>query len=218
MSESGRADSAGPRRIEPDELRRRLQGRVAERETATERIVAHAGGTITGRLARHGAARYEFQEGGSASYFVDLNTSAGPKRLWGVDLGRALAESVSQPKVGDLVGAQRAGYQQVVAGGETLRRTIWRVERVTLLAEEIQKARSEREQLLQDRAERRARPELRSAYVSMRLAREYAEQRIRDPKDRERFLARLRDVMSASMSMAEPRSGRRVRDPDDRSR
>lgn len=198
MSESGRSGSEGPRRIEPEELRRRLQGRVAQRETAAERIVVHAGSTITGRLVRHGPARYEFQEEGSPSYFVELNTSTGPKRLWGVDLGRAMVESVSQPKVGDLIGAQRTGYQQVVAGGETLRRTIWRVERVTLLAQEIQKARSEREQLLQDRAERRARPELRSAYVSMRLAREYAEQRIRDPEDRARFLNRLQEVMAAS--------------------
>ena len=166
MSESGRGGSTGPKRIEPDELRRRLQGRAAAREVTDERKVAHAGSTITGRLVRHGPARYEFQQEGSPSYFVELNTSTGAKRLWGVDLGRAMVESLSQPKVGDLVGAQRTGYQQVVAGGETLRRTIWRVERVTLLAEEIRKARSERERLLQERAERRSRPELRSAYVN----------------------------------------------------
>lgn len=214
MSESGCGGSTGPKRIEPDELRRRLQGRAAAREVTDERTVAHAGSTITGRLVRHGPARYEFQQEGSPSYFVELNTSTGPKRLWGVDLGRALAEAASQPKVGDLVGAQRAGYQEVVAGGETLRRTIWRVERVTLLAEEIQRARSEREQLLRDRAERRAQPELRSAYVSMTLAREYAERRIRDPVDREQFLKRLREVMAASTAPVEPRPGRGVREPD----
>jgi hypothetical protein len=66
-------------------------------------------------------------------------------------------------------------------------------------------ARQAREVLLEERQQMRRRPELRAAYVSLAIAREFAERRIRDPQDRERFIERLQEVMRASVVAAASR-------------
>lgn len=43
-----------------------------------------------------------------------------------------------------------------------------------------------------------ARPELRSAFVSLTVAEQFAERHIRDPRDRELFVRRVKAVMVAS--------------------
>lgn len=195
----------GPRPIDPSALVERLKAR-GERETEEPRgrVVAHAGQVLTGRLARHGEANYEFRQDASRSYFVEVLTREGPILRWGVDLKRALAQSESQAKVGDVVGVQRVGYQLVATpsegNGEQLRRTRWRIDRVERFAAAGRDARQVREALEDERAEMTLRPELRAAYVSMIVAQKFAEQRIQDPQDRERFLARLREVMAESMA------------------
>ncbi len=206
----------GSRRIDTAELVERLKGRPAAARAA-EQFVAKAGTVLTGRLVRHGEANYEFRAEASPSYFVELQSSRGLTRLWGTDLKRALAEALSQPQVGDLIGAQRTGYQVLAArdqDGTTLRRARWRVEGVTQFAAALRADRREREAVLSEQAEARRRPELRAAYVSLALAREYAERSIRDPADRQRFLDRLQQVMAASAAARlEPRSARGRRHP-----
>lgn len=207
----------GQRPIDPNALVERLKAR-GERE----RVVAHAGQVLTGRLVRHGEANYEFREDASRSYFVELLTSSGPVLRWGVDLQRALAQSESQAKVGEMVGVQRVGYQLIATppGSEAAqaRRTRWRIDRVERFAVTGREARQRREALEEERRQVRQRPELRAAYVSLAVAREFAEQRIRDPEDRERFLQRLREVMAVSMAARSGESvarwDRRRRDPD----
>ena len=48
------------------------------------------------------------------------------------------------------------------------------------------------------------RPELRSAFISLRVAQEYAERNIRDERDRELFVTRVKAVMAASVRNGKP--------------
>src|SRR6266404_2360907 len=61
-------------------------------------------GLLTGRLIDHGRANYRHERGSPLSYFVKLETSRGDRTVWGVDLERALKESLTQPAMGDEVG------------------------------------------------------------------------------------------------------------------
>jgi hypothetical protein len=198
----------GARPLDRAELVERLRSRPST-AGGGGRLIAHAGTVLTGRLVRHGEANYEFRDEAAKSYYVELLTSAGPRLQWGVDLKRALAQSDSQPKIGDLVGVQRVGYQLVDApsgrDGAQLRRVRWRIDRVERLAAMGREARQAREVLLEERQQMRRRPELRAAYVSLAIAREFAERRIRDPQDRERFIERLQEVMRASVVAAASR-------------
>lgn len=215
----------GPKQIDPAELAERLKARGSAPAPPESRvhIVAHAGQVLTGRLARHGKANYEFNPDASPSYFVEVLTSSGMQRRWGVDLQRALEQSDSQPKVGDLVGLQRVGYQLLAApagsDASQLRRMRWRIDRVERFAATGREARQACEVLTEERQQMRRRPELRAAYVSLAVAREFAERRIRDPEDRERFLNRLKEMMAASTTHRPYKSRRsQIRDAEPRSR
>ena len=48
------------------------------------------------------------------------------------------------------------------------------------------------------------RPELRSAFISLHVAQEYAERNIRDARDRELFVSRVKAVMAASVRNGKP--------------
>ena len=58
----------------------------------------------------------------------------------------------------------------------------------------------------------RARPELVSTYLGLRGAEQIAERRIADPKDRERFLALVREAMARSIERGEPLPAVRIRE------
>lgn len=230
-----RSRPPGPKPIRTAELIERLKQRAvgapppAAPPSTGPPIIAHAGVVTTGRLVRHGAANYAFRSEASPSYYIELATAQGPKILWGVDLKRALSESQTLPKVGELIGAQRIGYQVVTpprahpaaqpeaAAGELLRRTRWRVEGVVFFAQALLEARRERESLLKDREAQRARPKPTVRSTGVQRASEFAERYIRHPEDRERFLSKVEAAVRASVG--DPgdtnvaAAGRR-RDPD----
>jgi hypothetical protein len=180
-----------------------------------------------GRLTEHGRANYQFRSGENASYYVKLLTSRGPKTLWGKDLERALNSGETRPKVGDLIGARRAGREAVtvtarrrVADGRIVteeahyaHRTLWIVEKVQFFAERARLARRLRDEQAEVRETVRAHPELKSCFLSVRAAQEFAARRIADPKDRERFLILMREAMAASIHRGEPLPAVRLRDP-----
>ena len=58
----------------------------------------------------------------------------------------------------------------------------------------------------------REHPELKSTFLSIQAAQEFANQRIKNPEDRERFLVQLRAVMSASIQKGEPLPEVRLRE------
>ena len=187
--------------LERLQLDRRAASAPAPPRSRTDRVV-------TGRLKAHGRANYQFEPHGSPSYYVQILSSRGVETLWGVDLERAVAKSKTQPKIGAMIGARRLGSELVTiperAGDpkttqhRTFRRARWVVEEVTFFADSIRRARRERETRLADSAAMRERPELRSAYINLRVAEKFAEQNIRDPRDRTLFVERVKAVMALS--------------------
>ena len=151
-----------------------------------------------GRLTEHGRANYQFRTDENASYYLKLLTSRGAKTLWGKDLERALHSGETRPKVGDLIGARRVGREAVtvtarrrVADGRIVteeahhaHRTRWVVEKVQFFAERARLARRLRDEQADVRETVRAHPELKSSFLSVRAAEDFAARRIADPKDR----------------------------------
>lgn len=192
---------------------------------------SRGGQLVVGRLTEHGRAHYQFRTGEDLSYYLKLLTSQGERVLWGKDLERALATGETKPKVGDLVGARRVARRAVTittqrrdAEGRVVRqeehhahRTRWVVEKVKFFAERVRLARQLREEQLDVRESVRAHPELKSTFLSIRAAQAFADQRIADPKDRERFLELVRGAMAGSIKKGAPLPSVRLRDSRARS-
>lgn len=182
---------------------------------------------LIGRLAAHGKANYQYRSDEEPSYFVKVLTSRGPRTLWGKDLERALRDAESQPKVGDLIGARRQSREavtvtqrlrdeqgNVIAQSErAAHRSVWVVEKVTYFAERARLARRVRDDQVDAKATVKARPELRSAFLSVRAAEEFAKQKLPNPEDRERFLELIRDVLAGSIQKGTPLPDVRLKDP-----
>lgn len=176
------------------------------------------GGLLIGRLKDHGRANYQFRKYEDPSYYVRLLTSRGERTLWGKDLERAVKEGETRVKAGDLVGARRIGREAVTvsarqrdAEGRVIaqeehhaHRTRWVVEKVAFFAERARLARRLRDEQTDLREAVRERPELRSTFLSVRAAEEFAARRIADPKDRERFLELVRGAIDGSIRRGEP--------------
>lgn len=173
---------------------------------------------IVGRLQEHGKANYQFRTQEAESYFVKLLTQKGERVLWGKDLQRAITASTTQPKLGEMIGARRVAREAVTimtqrrdANGKVLNqseqlahRNRWVVEKVQFFAERAKLARRVRDSQTDARRDVKAHPELMSTYFTLRGAQELAERRIADPKDREKFVALVREAMAGSIQHGEP--------------
>ena len=208
-----------------------LAGRASKapspRSSTREVNLSRGGSLVVGRLTEHGRAHYQFRTNENASYYLKLLTSRGAKILWGKDLERALNSGETRPKVGDLIGARRTGREAVtvtarqrITGGRIVteqayhaHRTRWVIEKVQFFAERARLARRLRDEQVDAREAVRAHPELKSSFLSVRAAEEFATRRIADPKDRERFIALMREAMAASIRKGEPLPAVRLRDP-----
>lgn len=221
---AGRGASSGP--LSTAELIQRLrQERGTPASHAGEPAAPHRtpvpaprplGTTIAGRLEAHGRANYGFQSDTTPSYYVKILTNRGVKTVWGVDLERALRASATQPQLGDQIGARRVGREAVTLRGRAsgansrgnaerrVYRARWEVEKVDYLADRARRARLARDAQRDVSAASRARPELRSAFLSLRAAEEVAARRIKDPRNRERFLSLVREAIGESIRRGEP--------------
>ena len=173
---------------------------------------------LIGRMTDHGPANYQFRSNDDLSYYVKLLTTRGEKTLWGKDLERAIKEGETQPKTGDLVGArrirresvtvtsrQRDSQGRVIAREERhAHRTRWVVEKVTFFAQRARLARRLRDEQADVRESVRAHPELKSTFLSVRAAEEFAASRISNSQDRERFLELVRGAIASSIRKGEP--------------
>lgn len=153
-----------------------------------------------------------------------------PPGLWGKDLKRALTEGETRPKVGDLVGARRIAREAVTVtsrqrdaeGRVTAQeerhahRTRWVLEKVAFFAERARMARRLRDEQADVRESVRAHPELKSTFLSVRAAEEFAAQRIGNPQDRERFLELVRGAIAGSIHKGEPLPSVQLRDKPQR--
>jgi len=185
-----------------------------------------SGQLLIGRLKEHGAANYQFRAKEDPSYYVKVLTSRGERILWGKDLKRAIQEGETQPKIGDLIGArrirrdavtvtnrQRDAEGRVIAQEERLaHRTQWVVEKVTFFAQRARLARRLRDEQVDAREAVRAHPELKSTFLSVRAAEDFAEKRISNPEDRERFLTLVKGAMAGSIHKGAPLPSVRMKD------
>jgi hypothetical protein len=171
---------------------------------------------IVGRLEAHGPAKYHFRADQSPSYFLKVITSRGTRLLWGKDLERALTQSRTQPKIGSQIGVRRTGYETFAipegAGERVVRRNLWMIESAQFFAERAQLAHRVRDAHADARATAKSHPELVSTFLSLRGAEAIAERRIADPKDRERFLALVREAMTKSIKNGDPLPAIRLRE------
>lgn len=180
---------------------------------------------VVGRFQEHGRAPYQFRTGEDPSYYVKILTNRGERILWGKDLERAIGQSATRIKMGDLIGARRIGGKtvavtirqrdaegRIVESTRPARRHRWVVEKVQFFAERAQLARRVRDDQIDARKEFERRPELVSTFLSLRGAQAIAERRIADPKDRERFLALVREAMANSIKKGGPLPAVRIRD------
>lgn len=172
---------------------------------------------LTGRLIEAGAATYKFDANEKPSYYVKVQTDRGERTVWGVDLERALAESKSGAKLGDLVTIENQGSRPVtvkasvrdkeghVVGekGVNAHRNAWVVEKQSYFDERAERAVAFRNG---DRAKQElvARyPDLTNAIATMRLGELFAEKLIDRPEDRERVVNSLRDILADALERGE---------------
>ena len=129
-----------------------------------------------------------------------------------------MKSSASHVGLGDLVGARRTAREavtvterhrdaqgRVIAQSEQLaHRSRWIVEKISFLTERARFARRLRDEQLDTRAMVREHPELASTFLTLRAAELYAQRKIADPKDRERFVDLVKGAIAGSMHRGEP--------------
>ena len=174
-------------------------------------------GPITGRLIDHGVAAYRHDPHEPISYFVKIETPQGEREIWGVDLKRALKESLTQPKVGDEI-ALRAVRRDTVTVRDTERdaegkvvgqkplgthRNRWIVEKREFFAERAAAARTLLDPGIDPKQAARRHPELVGTYLQMHAA-QIAARHLRDPQDREKFVSLVRTTLADAVARGEP--------------
>src|SRR5271163_835452 len=174
-------------------------------------------GPITGRLIDHGVAAYRHDPHEPISYFVKIETPQGEREIWGVDLKRALTESLTQPKIGDEI-ALRAIRRDTVTVREIERdsegkvvgqkplgvhRNRWIVERQEFFAERAAAARTLLDPSVDPKQAARRHPELVGTYLQMHAA-QIAARHLRDPQDQEKFVSLVRTALADAVARGEP--------------
>src|ERR1700722_10605417 len=176
------------------------------------------GTLITGRLLDHGRDPYQHEPTEAVSYFVKLQTARGERTVWGVDLERALKESLTNPKIGEDVGlravredpvtvkARRRDSQGQVQGLEdlTTHRNRWIIEKRGFFEARAIAAETLRNPKIDPKEAVRQHPELASPYLHLKGAEEVATRRIRDPEDQRKFVSLVRAALADSVERGEP--------------
>jgi putative DNA primase/helicase len=181
----------------------------------------------TGRLIDHGAANYKHDRHADPSYFVKLDTPNGERTLWGKDLERAVAQSLSRATLGHEVIVRQLGAKPVTVirpvrdeEGRIVERTQiqthlnrWSVERTDFLRERAEVAQIVRDPGIDAKAAAAKRPELAGTYTELHAAKLIAQKLFAHPADRERFISRVREAIADEIERGEPLSAPRIRGP-----
>jgi hypothetical protein len=130
----------------------------------------------------------------------------GVRILWGSDLRRAIAESKSQVKVGQIVAARIVKRerlylepnQKTSAGGQPHYRNLWEVETPQFVAQRQRFARAVNDSYQGARRRGADDPESVALYLIHDGARRLAEQRFANAEDQQKFLARVRHFFETS--------------------
>jgi len=173
---------------------------------------------VTGVLVDHGAAPHGFDPKASRSYFITVRTERGERTLWGQELERALVQSRTQPKLGDPIGIRENGIDPLSVvvrerNAEGQVRTVtrldtprghWIIERREFFDERAAAAEALRDARASRREVIRNHPDLAGAYWALDAAAKVAEEKIRDPGSRERFLKLVRESLAYATERGEP--------------
>ena len=166
-----------------------------------------------GKLLEHGRARYQQKDSEPPSYFVKLQTVTGERTVWGVDLERAFRESLSKPQVGDEVALRTVRRDSVTVKvldkaltGEEVPRDVttfrnrWQVETGEFVDRQQRAAETLRDPAVTPSDGARRHPELVNAYLHLRGAELLAQERVKDPEKRGRFLTLVREGVADLMA------------------
>ena len=195
----------------PPEVRRE-----APRQFPEERYV--------GRLLDHGKDTYLHDPDAEPSYFVRLGIPGGYREIWGKDIERAVAKSLTQPQLGDEVILRRTGRDPVtVKRAETdsqgqmkhkeveAYRNRWVIERREFFEQRAAAAQMIRDASIRAQDGVREHPQLAGTYLNLRAA-ELAAQRLRDPQDQKRFVSQVRAALADAIERGEPLQPVRLRE------
>jgi hypothetical protein len=180
-----------------------------------------------GRLLDHGAANYKHDRHADLSYFVKLDTPDGERTLWGKDLERAVAQSLSRAKPGNEVVVRQLGAKPVTVirpvrdeEGRIVDRAQvqthlnrWLVERTDFLKDRAEAAQIVRDPSIDRKTAAAKRPELAGTYTELHAAKLTAQDLYAHPADRERFITRVREAIADEIERGEPLSAPRIRTP-----
>jgi hypothetical protein len=133
----------------------------------------------------------------------------GIRTLWGADLKRAIEESKSHVRVGQVVAARLVGREPLApytgkAGSRPANpqipnyRNRWEVETPQFIDERAKTARRILDNPVEARREGNSHPELAATYLVIRGAELLAKHRYPHPDDQKRFVERVREVLVAS--------------------
>ena len=182
------------------------------RPPGRSRAIREKDALTTGQLLQHGPATYRFDPREQPSYYVKLRTATGERVLWGKDLERAIAESVTRVQVGDEIGVRPVRREAVQVrtaerdeSGEVIgerkidtHRNRWVVESKTFFEARSAAASAFRDPRVEPTHVAQQHPELVSEYVKLRGAELVADQRIANPADRRQFVAQVRERLAAA--------------------
>jgi putative DNA primase/helicase len=227
-------NSPGP---DADSVSRGAVGEEGSAAPSARSAAADRGGLVIGRLVDHGRAPYQHDPHAGMSYFVKLETSRGDRVIWGVDLERAVKDSLTKPEAGDEVGVRSVRQDAVtvktptrdaqgqVTGEQNLNthRNRWVIEKREFFEARAAAAQRVRDANVPAKDAVRQHPELVGTYLQVHAA-ELAAKRFRDPEDRALFVAKVRAALAESVARGEPLPAVRLRErpksrtPDPRER
>lgn len=182
---------------------------------------------VRGMFVAAAAAPYAFDPAQRMSFYVMVRTEVGDRTIWGTDLERALAESSSQPRIGDQVVLTHLGTRPVDvrvaarnAEGELVgerkivaQRARWSVETPDHVRAMEGRAMHVRTGELPSDATRSQHPELATAAAALRLADQYARRVTGDQASQLRLVQLIRERMADALEQ-----GRSLHLPDRRLR
>lgn len=181
------------------------------RRPGRSRPIREKDGLTTGQLLQHGPATYRFDPREQPSYYVKLKTATGERVLWGKDLERAIAESVTRVQVGDEIGVRPVRREAVQVrtaerneSGEVIgerkidtHRNRWVIESTTFFEARSAAASAFRDPRVEPTHVAQKHPELVSEYVKLRGAELLADREIANAADRRQFLAGVRERLAS---------------------
>jgi hypothetical protein len=163
---------------------------------------------VTGKLIDHGRDAYRHDPNEPPSCFIRLQTRDGPREIWGQDIERAIAKSLTQPQIGEEVVLRRTGRDAVTvkrlerdAQGQLAAKEVeayrnrWVIETREFLEQRAAAAQVVRDESIAARDAVRQHPELTGTYLNLRAA-ELASRALREPVDQRRFVAQVRGALA----------------------